>query len=1465
MPAKKDFYTYTEAQTAAQALGIKSRTDYTKRYREDPRLPSSPHEVYADAGWMDWYDLLGNERPDFYPTYAEAQAATQALGIKSRTNYTKRYREDPRLPHSPHEVYADAGWMGWYDFLGKERPNCYPTYAEAQAAAQALGIKSHTDYTNRYREDPRLPGFPSRVYAGAGWMDWYDFLGKERPNWYPTYAEAQAAAQALGIKSHTDYRKRYREDPRLPSTPNEVYVDAGWMGWYDFLGKEWPNWYPTYAEAQAATQALGIKSRTNYTKRYREDPRLPHSPNEVYVDAGWMGWYDFLGKERPNWYPTYAEAQAAAQALGIKRRTDYTKSYREDPRLPSNPNDVYAGAGWVDWYDFLGNARPDFYPAYAEAQAAAQALGIKSHAEYTKRYREDPRLPSNPDKVYVDVGWMGWYDFFGNERPDWYPTYAEAQAAAQALGIKSLLDYKKCYREDPRLPRSPHEVYAGAGWIGWYDFLGNARPNWYSTYAEAQAAAQALGIKSQTDYTKRYREDPRLPYSPNEVYAAAGWIDWYDFLGNERPNWYTTYAEAQAAAQALGIKSMLDYRKRYREDPRLPSKPYVLYADTGWMGWYDFLGNERPNWYPTYAEAQAAAQALGIKSMLDYKKRYREDPRLPHGPHKIYAAAGWMGWYDFLGNENPSAALADYPHIWANVEQWLKTQTNIQGKRSAIRIFLSGFYQVQELPDEPLHLLLRANPFPTEAYQQFIEAQAESLKRSHHRAITAFFGWLLDEHCTDADADERIVLAEFRNPFKTVLAGFADSLQAYRPNQSTKPPLGYEYILRARNFLVPNGEQVLQTRPSLTDLPHLQDFFATRVDWIYVDESLIDRDDPNCIWREVIADRKMKDKREVVKSYQIWSPVRFVALYTLLRFPLRGQQILWLDSGEADNEIAVLDAEHGGVHWEKNTGPLAGKGSKKRRPHAVVQRGDKDAAKLYVTTNKTGRHEGGYEVEWIPDDLLYWFLLLRDWQAKYNPLKEPTRWSDIKLRAETNEKILQARGTQCFLFRTDASGQPAFTTTAFTHTLPALLYAIQRPGENLASESPNSTANNRRCISPYTPHSLRVSLITAFIADGEAPIHLISKLVGHASLVMTIYYIRLNNDQMRRTMGETEKRAAQVSTQRHAEAVRTQGLQPLRHELIATDGNRLLLESDVPNSACVVFDHGICPMSGAACQSGGEAVAQRKVESLYAPVEAGYLGQKNCPRCRFFVTGVPFLGGLVALANELALEIHAESARFQSYAAEVDRLEQDWYDACQANQPDTQHSIRKQASANQQLSAGKLDGLLTDYAAVNHYVQGCLKLINEGEQSVEGENGVRLIAGGDLTEVGVAFEESKTNYHLLAEICQNATIYSSANPSRAVPLIAQAIDRMAENNGLAPAMYRLDDEQKLVVANEMNRILLQRLGSWEKIDDLFSGDLMLLDIDTHEPEMTRISTEIKQLLSNPISARQLTHEASINE
>ncbi|MCR4278524.1 MAG: hypothetical protein NUV81_01320 [bacterium] len=42
--------------------------------------------------------------------------------------------------------------------------------------------------------------------------------------------------QHLGIQTVGEYRKRYKEDPRLLSTPNRTYT-TDWKGWPHFLGK----------------------------------------------------------------------------------------------------------------------------------------------------------------------------------------------------------------------------------------------------------------------------------------------------------------------------------------------------------------------------------------------------------------------------------------------------------------------------------------------------------------------------------------------------------------------------------------------------------------------------------------------------------------------------------------------------------------------------------------------------------------------------------------------------------------------------------------------------------------------------------------------------------------------------------------------------------------------------------------------------------------------------------------------------------------------------------------------------------------------------------------------------------------------------------------------------------------------------------------------------------------------------
>jgi len=51
---------------------------------------------------------------------------------------------------------------------------------------------------------------------------------------------------------------------------------------------------------------------------------------------------------------------------------------------------------------------------YNEAARTCQKLKIKTAKEYYRKYKIDSKLPSNPDKVYKDAGWVSWQIFTGN-------------------------------------------------------------------------------------------------------------------------------------------------------------------------------------------------------------------------------------------------------------------------------------------------------------------------------------------------------------------------------------------------------------------------------------------------------------------------------------------------------------------------------------------------------------------------------------------------------------------------------------------------------------------------------------------------------------------------------------------------------------------------------------------------------------------------------------------------------------------------------------------------------------------------------------------------------------------------------------------------------------------------------------------------------------------------------------------
>ncbi|MDB5237238.1 MAG: Type restriction protein res subunit [Parcubacteria group bacterium] len=171
------------------------------------------------------------------------------------------------------------------------------------------------------------------------------------------------------------------------------------------------------------------------------------------------------------------------------------------------------------------------------------------------------------------------------------------------------------------------------------EILRRTHVNFYANWQEASEATKQLNIRTAIEYKKKYLRDPRLPSNPNAFYED--FPGWPEFLGKKRVL-YKTWEEASVAAQKLGIKSQNEYYQRFREDPRLHSGPHRIYTD--FPGYREFLG---VSFYSTWEEASVAAQKLVISTKRDYEVRYKDDPRLVVNLRSHYT--DFPGWARFLG------------------------------------------------------------------------------------------------------------------------------------------------------------------------------------------------------------------------------------------------------------------------------------------------------------------------------------------------------------------------------------------------------------------------------------------------------------------------------------------------------------------------------------------------------------------------------------------------------------------------------------------------------------------------------------------------------------------------------------------------------------------------------------------------------------------------------------------------
>ena len=529
-------------------------------------------------------------------------------------------------------------------------------------------------------------------------------------------------------------------------------------------------------------------------------------------------------------------------------------------------------------------------------------------------------------------------------------------------------------------------------------------------------------------------------------------------------------------------------------------------------------------------------------------------------------------------------------------EQWLKQQHQGLGKK---RTGLTLFFETYLLAFLPW----ASSPCVFfEGYQEH-QCSSENFKaailQTTHRSdegtlsitinyVVDFLDWILDTRFCEPN-DHGIHIRFWQNPFQKIK-------QKSKLTESVRNPLPYKFIQDLQKILCPKFDGCFQ------DWQWAQQHLDR--DWFEVKPDLIDKNDPDCVWRTKEVLRKIKGvRKQKITIYQLWSPVRAMVLFIKLHLPLRSYQVRMLDSGEADT-WRYQDGQ-----WFENTiHPFALNNSKRPYEKGVFRRiydsmTGTYGTGLYINSNKTAdrnksEQDKGYVIPWENREVLYWCQKLRNWQEKFNPICKPTNCCTLLTKHTgdlKSDQQLSDMGSLCFLFRDAAAKGEDRIKPLVKNKTELLWYLLLKTLEDEVAQSdmlnndqplklvydyPDDRNVSKKTATFFPLHSLRVSLITAYVLDGKVPLPVISKLLaGHSRLLMTLYYIRINPSTMSQKMKEAHQNLEASEEQSLYEFLQNASLSQIQEKVVYHDSNSFKAALETRNPVgWIDLHHGFCLM-----------------------------------------------------------------------------------------------------------------------------------------------------------------------------------------------------------------------------------------------------------------------------------------------
>jgi len=156
---------------------------------------------------------------------------------------------------------------------------------------------------------------------------------------------------------------------------------------------------------------------------------IPVAPHIIYSDKGWAGWGDWLGTGKVanhlRSYRSFDQARVYVHSLKLKSREDWNKYCQSGLKpldIPASPGNRYYNNDWSGYGDWLGTGTiapwKRTYRSFDEARAFVRALGLKNAKDWEKYCRIGDKpddIPARPDRTYAGKGWMGLRDWLGEK------------------------------------------------------------------------------------------------------------------------------------------------------------------------------------------------------------------------------------------------------------------------------------------------------------------------------------------------------------------------------------------------------------------------------------------------------------------------------------------------------------------------------------------------------------------------------------------------------------------------------------------------------------------------------------------------------------------------------------------------------------------------------------------------------------------------------------------------------------------------------------------------------------------------------------------------------------------------------------------------------------------------------------------------------------------------------------------